>query len=225
VADTLAQNEKSDNTKRGIVEVATDLFIRNTYERTTIEDILKEWKGSKGSLYYHFESKEEILNAVVEALAEKEEKRIAEAISKDENDAVGMLNLFLAACLDRTPQLYDLEAEIYRSGNVTLSYRIAKLYIEKSIPFLEVIMRKGIEEGVFKIEYPAEMMEFALIIEEFVFKYPMFECGAEKYLRKISAYQSLLELMLGLEKGCLEQLSVFCQRIMENQRSEIHDKI
>ncbi|MDR1954547.1 MAG: hypothetical protein LBP82_01175, partial [Candidatus Methanoplasma sp.] len=80
-------------------------------------------------------------------------------------------------------------------------------------------------EGAFRMEYPDEMMEFALIIEEFVFKYPLFECTDEGYLRKISAFQSMLEHMLGLEMGCLDQLSVFCQRIMKNQRSENRDKV
>ncbi|MCL2317817.1 MAG: TetR/AcrR family transcriptional regulator, partial [Methanomassiliicoccaceae archaeon] len=107
----MARLKKSDRTKNEIIEVATDLFIRNSYEYTTIEDILREWGGSKGSLYYYFESKEEILDAVVQTLVDKEEKRIAEILSGKELGAVEMLNLFLAACLSRNKQLYGLEAE------------------------------------------------------------------------------------------------------------------
>ena len=212
----MARLKKSDRTKNEIIEVATDLFIRNSYEYTTIEDILREWGGSKGSLYYYFESKEEILDAVVQTLVDKEEKRIAEILSGKELGAVEMLNLFLAACLSRNKQLYGLEAEIYKSRNITLSYRIARLYIEKSIILLEPIIRKGIEDGFFKTDHPSETIEFALIVEEFVFKYPMFECDNEQYLRKVSAYQTLLEDMLVLERGSLNQLNDFCLKIKDN---------
>ncbi|MDR1954806.1 MAG: TetR/AcrR family transcriptional regulator, partial [Candidatus Methanoplasma sp.] len=140
----MARNKNSSDTKNEIIAAATELFVRNGYENTTIEDILKEWKGSKGSLYYYFKSKEEILDAVVYALVEREEERIKAAISERECSALDMLKLFLIACLDRDQQLYDLEAEISRSGNITLSYRMARLYIEKSLPFLRLIMLKGI---------------------------------------------------------------------------------
>ena len=219
------KNKKSDNTKKEIIRVAADLFIRNGYEYSTIEDILREWGGSKGSLYYYFGSKEEVLDAVVQTLVEKEEKRIKDILSEKEFSTLEMLNLFLAACLSRNRQLYGLEAEIYRSGNITLSYRIAKLYIEKSILLLEPIIKKGAEEGFIKTDHPAETIEFALIVEEFVFKYPMFECNDEQYSRKISAYQTMLEKMLGLEKGSLEKLSDFCQIIKDNHGRRIHDKI
>ncbi|AIZ56393.1 putative DNA-binding transcriptional regulator [Candidatus Methanoplasma termitum] len=219
------QNKKSDRTKTEIIRAATDLFARNGYEYTTIEDILREWGGSKGSLYYYFKSKEEILDAVVQTLVENEEERIRDILSENEFGTLEMLNLFLAACLGRNRQLYGLEAEIYRSRNITLSYRIAKMYIERSILLLEPIIRKGVDEGFFKTDHPAETIEFALIVEEFVFKYPMFECGDEQYLRKISAYQSLLENMLGLERGSLDQLSDFCEIIKNNQRRGIHDKV
>ena len=212
----LAQHKKSDRTRSEIIKVATDLFIRNSYEYTTIEDILKEWGGSKGSLYYYFKSKEEILDAVVHSLVEKEEKRIKDILSEKEYGTLDMLNLFLAACLSRNKQLYGLEAEIYKSRNITLSYRIARLYIEKSILLLEPIIKKGVEDGFFKTDHPAETIEFALIVEEFVFKYPMFECSDEQYLRKVSAYQTLLENMLGLDKGSLDQLSAFCLKIKDN---------
>ena len=213
----MAQHKKSDRTKSEIIKVATDLFIRNGYEYTTIEDILKDWGGSKGSLYYYFKSKEEILDAVVHALVDKEEKRIMDILSEKEYGTLDMLNLFLAACLSRNQQLYGLEAEIYRSRNITLSYRIAKLYIEKSIHLLEPIIQKGVDDGFFKTTHPAEIIEFALIVEEFVFKYPMFECSDEQQMRKISAYQTMLENLLGLESGSLDNLSDFCLKIKNNR--------
>ena len=216
-AITLARNKNSNDTKNEIIEIATDLFVHKGYDDTTIEDIFKNWGGSKGSLYYHFKSKEEILNAVVNTLVENEEKRIKEILSKENRNALDLLTLFLVACLDRPKQLYGLEVGIYQTKNITLFYRIAKLYIEKSMPILEPIILQGIDEGIFKVEYPAEAIELALMLEELAFKYPMFECNHEQFIRKISAFQLMLELTLGLEKDSLNQLSIFLSKNIQRR--------
>lgn len=214
----MARNKNSNDTKNEIIEVATNLFIQNGYESTTIEDIFKNWGGSKGSLYYYFKSKEEIIDAVVDVLVSQEEKRIKEVLSKADLPALDMLQLLLVTCLNKPKQLDGMEGYIYQSKNVTLLYRIVKLYIEKSIPIIEPIILRGIEEGIFHTEYPAEVIEFALLIEEFIFKYSMFEYDEQRYLRKIAAFQKTLELTLGLKTGSLNQLSSFCEQTNKKQR-------
>ncbi|MCL2343465.1 MAG: TetR/AcrR family transcriptional regulator [Firmicutes bacterium] len=215
----MARNKNSESTKKEILDTATDLFIRDGYENTTIEDILKKWGGSKGSLYYYFKSKEEILDAVAHELVEKKEERILEILSKEKRSAMKSLGLFLDACHDRPQQLYGLEVFVYESKNITLFYRIAKLYIAKCIPILEPIILQGIEEGVFHVEHPSEVIELALTLEELVFKYPMFDCSREAYMKKIAAFQVMVELALGLEKGALNQLSVFMSTNSKNLKN------
>jgi Transcriptional regulator len=214
----MARNKDSNDTKNEIIEVATNLFIQNGYEKTTIEDIFRNWGGSKGSLYYYFSSKEDILDAVADALAEKEEKAIRDAVFATKLPALDMFNLFLTRCLSRPKQMYDIEEYIHQSKNVTLIYRITKLYIEKTIPILEPIIKQGIEEGVFKTDYPSETIEFALLLEELALKYPMFECDDQHYMRKIRAFQSMLESALGLQRGILDGLSEFCEQTVRIKR-------
>ncbi|MCU1480474.1 MAG: TetR/AcrR family transcriptional regulator [Subtercola sp.] len=50
-----------------ILTAATELFTTKGYEKTTIEDIADEVGVLKGSLYYYFASKEELLFEVVSA--------------------------------------------------------------------------------------------------------------------------------------------------------------
>ena len=56
---------KSEQTKDTILNTAQKLFITKGYEGTSISDILHETKLSKGGLYHHFKSKEEIMDAVI----------------------------------------------------------------------------------------------------------------------------------------------------------------
>ena len=60
----------SDKTTRDhIVEAADQLFYRRGYEHTSFSDIADVVQISRGNFYYHFQSKDEILDAVIEARA------------------------------------------------------------------------------------------------------------------------------------------------------------
>ena len=53
-------------TKRRIFEISTQLFAEKGYEATSIEEITAVVGIAKGTLYYHFESKEEMFNQLIE---------------------------------------------------------------------------------------------------------------------------------------------------------------
>ena len=55
-----------NKTKRKIFETAMQLFADKGYEATSIEEITATVGVAKGTLYYHFSSKEEIFNFLVE---------------------------------------------------------------------------------------------------------------------------------------------------------------
>ncbi|HEX2116296.1 MAG TPA: helix-turn-helix domain-containing protein [Alphaproteobacteria bacterium] len=58
----------SDKTTRDhIVEAADRLFYRQGYEHTSFADIAEAVHISRGNFYYHFKSKDEILDAVIDA--------------------------------------------------------------------------------------------------------------------------------------------------------------
>ncbi len=54
-------------TRQQIVEAADRLFYRQGYEHTSFSDIADAVRISRGNFYYHFRSKDEILDAVIEA--------------------------------------------------------------------------------------------------------------------------------------------------------------
>ena len=53
-------------TRKHIIEAADMLFYQQGYEATSFMDISKVVKISRGNFYYHFKSKDELLNAVIE---------------------------------------------------------------------------------------------------------------------------------------------------------------
>ena len=67
----------SDKTTRDhIVEVADELFYRQGYEYTSFADIADAVKISRGNFYYHFKSKDQILDAVIDLRLANTEKML-----------------------------------------------------------------------------------------------------------------------------------------------------
>ena len=65
----MARNKHPEETVNRILDVATRLFMEKGYEHSSIQDIIDELGGlSKGAIYHHFKSKEEILIAVTDQI-------------------------------------------------------------------------------------------------------------------------------------------------------------
>ena len=65
----MARNKYPEVTVEKILEVSQRLFMEKGYDNTTIQDIVNELGGlTKGAIYHHFKSKEEIINALGEKL-------------------------------------------------------------------------------------------------------------------------------------------------------------
>lgn len=88
------------DTKGKIIEAAARLVLTSGVSSFTLDAVAKEAGVSKGGLLYHFPSKEHLLLAMVNALVEVTEERIAEVQKEDEQPG-SWLRGFIEACLVR----------------------------------------------------------------------------------------------------------------------------
>ena len=56
--------KKRQSTKSRIVKAAWNLFYKNGYDNTTVEEIINASKTSKGTFYHYFKGKEALLNTL-----------------------------------------------------------------------------------------------------------------------------------------------------------------
>lgn len=61
-------NKRQGDMKEKIQQVAIELFTEQGYDKTSLREIAERLEVSKAALYYHFESKEEILRSITEAI-------------------------------------------------------------------------------------------------------------------------------------------------------------
>ena len=101
------------NTREKIVNTAWKLFYEKGFGETTINDILREADISKGTFYYYFRSKDDLLSTLSEIL-----DREYERLESEEPEGIG--------CIDK---LIWLNYEVHSYMEKTMDYRlIAYLY-------------------------------------------------------------------------------------------------
>ena len=76
--------EEAERTRARILASALSLFVRKGYERTTFTDIAARLRMTKGAVYWHFETKEALLVALVKEMLEKFQRRLEEFLPKGE---------------------------------------------------------------------------------------------------------------------------------------------
>jgi AcrR family transcriptional regulator len=112
----------AEDTRRRILAAAAELFVERGYAGTSIRDISERLGMTKGSLYYHFTAKEEVLVALLAPLLEAVEAFVAAA------RASGRVSHDLVR---RLVDVLDEHATMLRS--VTADPAVARLKLEQRV--------------------------------------------------------------------------------------------
>lgn len=88
------------DTKERILESALELFAQSGYLGTSMSDIARELKITKGALYKHYTSKQEILDSIVERMNKTDYER-AEEYEMPETEPDGFAEAYLHTPIEK----------------------------------------------------------------------------------------------------------------------------
>ncbi|MCD8343559.1 MAG: TetR/AcrR family transcriptional regulator [Oscillospiraceae bacterium] len=143
--------------KEEILDAALRLFYEKGYAKTTVEDIMRECSIAKGTLYYHFKSKEEILSAMIERQLDRREERLRGIAEDAELSAVEKLVRAVRLLGDCEPL-----AGLHESENAELHHKSFCRSLPRFAPVATEIVQQGIASGEFSTPYPRESVELLL---------------------------------------------------------------
>ena len=107
------------NTKGRIIQAAWQLFYRQGYDDTTVEEIIEASGTSRGSFYHYFEGKDALLSSVSYLFDEKYEELLGSMDpDMDAFEKLMYLNRELFAMIENSISL-DLLARLYSSQLIT----------------------------------------------------------------------------------------------------------
>ena len=137
-----------------IAKKAAKLFIKKGYPDTTIREISKETGLAMGNLYDYISKKEDVLCLVFDVYHQTVEDASygPDIISID--DPVEQLSTFIRVSLNNVHEFHDEILLMYRESRLLPKkhLELAKEKERTQIRQTEVILRKGIKKGVFKVQ-------------------------------------------------------------------------
>ena len=80
----MSKNKYPEQTKKKIIDTALALFEQKGFNDTTIQDIIDKMQMSKGAIYYHFKSKDDIILAVRDQIYMDDSNVIEDLIHNDQ---------------------------------------------------------------------------------------------------------------------------------------------
>ncbi len=150
--------------KDQILDTSLQLFMKKGFDATSISDILSQLDIARGTLYYHFESKEAIMDAIIERLLNQVLENIEKLMT---NDSLSQAEKFMGffASINLTQLTGDEEIVDYfnQPQNALFHEKSNRLLIKKLSPVLAQIISEGMESGLFDTPYPAETAELILV--------------------------------------------------------------
>lgn len=185
-----------------ILDVAERLFCTNGYDNTSTNDILAEIGIARGTLYYHFKSKEDILDAMIDRILD-EIIRKARNIALNESMPVleRLTKTVLAANVDTKTGDMILE-QVHKPQNALMHVKMQEKLLSQLVPLFVKIIEDGIDRNLMQTDYPEDTIQMLLLYSNSVFDESI-EYSEDVKKRKVLAFINNVEILLHMEKGSL----------------------
>ena len=186
----------SKETVEMILTAAIKRFNEKGYEKTSMQEIVDESGVSKGSIFHHFNSKEEILAAVIINQAKAHEQTVRKWLNEmNASTAREKMIAYFDSILDytHTDALDALNEQILKSPQIVLTLMQENLKI--AAPLFAKIFREGIEDGSITVDFPEECAEALILLINYWCNSTLFECNPETLINRIKLLQQMMKQM------------------------------
>ena len=171
------------------------MLLTRGYENTHVDEIIEKAQIVKGTYYYYFQSKEQMLEEVIDMMIENETERASQIIRMD--IPVPQKIVGIVASMKPTEEEQPVKNALFQPKNVLMHYKVRQKLICVLTPLLSEVIGEGVKEGIFECENIPERVKMLLIISDSTFNEGTF---SEK---DISVCIDMTEKLLGAENGTM----------------------
>jgi len=159
-------------TKENIMNTALELFSEKGFDNTTISEIIEKTELSKGAVYHHFKSKEEIADTAIQGFMMEVQEGCEKFINTD------------MPALEKLQRIVTLKEEVGRGkekaliemlsnpGDLMVRHRINVANQKYFLPMMVKIIEQGKKEGAFKVNDPFTTAYLIAGLQESIFLLP-----------------------------------------------------
>jgi AcrR family transcriptional regulator len=205
--------ERRSVRREAFLDVAQQLIMTKGYEQMSVQDLLDSLEASRGAFYHYFDSKLELLEAVVDRFADTAMATITPILDDPELPALRKLERVFAGIArfkaEQKEFILALMDVMNSDGNALFREKLRRLSADRLWPILSAVVRQGVDEGFFKTETPDETARVIMLMmqsyqdlaaQQFVAR----QDGSitfDEVKRTYTAFTRSFERILGLPEG------------------------
>lgn len=210
----MARNKYPEQTVQKILAEAGELFMKQGYDNTSLDDIAKSCGVTKGAIYHHFASKEDLLVSMMENY-ETDDEWFNEIKNNSNITAIEKLRQIFDHELSNVDKI-KVDA-IFQPGlkDPKILAKQLELTIHNVAPMIEDLLYEGLKDGSIKVDQPKQVAEMMVILINIWINPGVFSSTKDETIDKVRFLNNLL-IKLGIDI-----FSNNLDKLMENYWNEL----
>lgn len=196
--------KEAQERKNEILDVAGRLFAAKGYDHTSTNDILEEIGIARGTLYYHFKSKEDILDAMIDRMIGQMLAQAKALAGQKEIPVLQRLTMMIQSMQERGSCGDEIMEQLHKPQNALMHQKIQERLSVEMNPLFTALIEEGIEQGICQTDYPSEAAEMTFLYANIAFDELVVHSEEERQ-RKRAAFIYNLERLLKMEQGSMQE--------------------
>ncbi len=190
-----------------IYDALAELMVTVPFKEISVESIAQKAGVGKGSVYYYFDSKDEILNHVIERSYRRAIREYLDNI-RFEQSAIGRIKQLFKSVLrkDFGDSRQNLIVTLHLNDDLILHNKLKAIAVQELSPILTVLLEQGMEEGSIQMEYPKESAEIIVTVLSVFLDHTAASQEKTSLKKKLKIFASVLETCLKTPKGSFDFL-------------------
>lgn len=198
--------KKAEERKNEILDAAEKLFGTKGFDSTSTNDILNEIGIARGTLYYYFKSKEEILDAMIGRMMSRLIEKAKLVVAQKNVPVLQRLTMMMLSLNVSDGSFgHELLKQMHKPQNALMHQKMEKSLLSCFNSIITELIKEGITQGICRTDYPEEVAEMTFLYAATVFDGLMEHSEQEKQ-RKIAAFIYNLERLLNVEQGSMKSV-------------------
>ena len=198
--------KEAEERKDEILDAAEKLFAAKGFDNTSTGDILEAVGIARGTLYYHFKSKEEILDGVIERITNR---LMQDAREIARNKQLPMLERLTKAIMSLNVETkigHEVMEQVHRPQNALMHQKMQTTLLMGINPIITELVEEGIEQGICHTQYPESMVEMTMLYANTAFdELNIAGNSPEQKEKKIAGFIYNVERLMGMKQGSLQE--------------------
>lgn len=154
--------KKGEKRKRELLEIAYRMFLSQGYENTSVDAIIEAAGIAKGTFYYYFQSKEQMLEAVIGMMIEAEADVARQVLASE--IPVPQKIVGIVSAVRPTQEERPIKEALNRPENVLMHDKLQRKLLEDILPLLSRAVEEGVRDGLFACDHIPERVRMLLLL-------------------------------------------------------------